>query len=86
MNPSNVSECDVPKSKKSLSQLLVPSLTCTLTRELTSLVNARTPANGALAAGVKVGPDRMVIARDQFGTAKMAAIKEAIMNRSATAF
>jgi hypothetical protein len=52
--------------------VFVPSLADTLTREETSVVNVRTPANGALVAGVKEGPEEIVKAMASLETMKNA--------------
>jgi len=54
----------------------VPSLTRTLILESTSVVSCKVPASGALVAGVKEGPDKMVTAWDHAGIATIAAVSQ----------
>jgi hypothetical protein len=49
-------------------------------REATSVVNLSVPARGALAAGVNVGPDNVVIALEEVATTKQAAHNEIVTN------
>src|ERR1051326_8898073 len=53
--------------------MFTPSLTDTLTREESSVLNASTPASGAFTAGVKEGPDKIVKADVEIGKARIVA-------------